>query len=178
MAKQLQFAVSFLPVQDRLRIAGLFPDGNEVRLLLTRRLVRGLLGSVGEVAKKMVPEEVPGPQAKKEVAKFKREAAVQQANFTTKFSGGQPHPDLGEEAQLVREIQISPEEDGKVRIRINLVKKKYIETALPADTFWGLIHLIETQAKKAEWNLGPRTLAPRQTAKQKPEEKPVRPRLN
>jgi len=126
----------------------------------------------------MVPEEVAGPQAKKEVAKFKREAAVQQANFTSKFGGGQPHPDIGEEAQRVKEMRISSEEDGKIRLRMDLVKKKHIETALPADTFWGLMHLIETQAKKAEWNLGQRNLAPRQETKQKPEEKPEKPRLN
>ena len=110
-----------LPVEDRLRIRGSFPDGAQVTLMLTRRLVHNLLGSVGQVAEKMVPaEKVATPQAKKAVASFKREAAVQQADFSKKFEGGEPHPELGAEVQLVTEFQISPQDDGKIRLRIVL----------------------------------------------------------
>ena len=109
MAKDLQFAVAYLTVEERLRISGSFPDGAEVTLMLTRPLVRNLLGSVGQVAEMMVPaEKVATRQAKKAVASFKREAAIQQADFSKKFEGGEPHPELGAEAQLVTEFQISP----------------------------------------------------------------------
>ena len=147
--------------------------------MLTRRLVRNLLGSVGQVAEKMAPaENVSTPWAKKAVASFKREAAVQQADFSKKFEGGEPHPELGAEAQLVTEFQISPQDDGKIRLRMVLQSKEYIETALPSQTFWGLSHLIEKQANTTQWDLAPRTPVVKQAVKGKPEEPPAKPRLN
>ncbi|MBN35742.1 MAG: hypothetical protein CMM46_13410 [Rhodospirillaceae bacterium] len=59
-----------------------------------------------------------------------------------------------------------------------LQSKKYIETALPSQTFWGLIHLIENQANTAQWDLAPRTPVVKQAVKGKPEEPPAKPRLN
>ena len=179
MAKELQFGVSYQPVQDRLHIAGVFPDGTEVRLLFTRRLVRNLLGSVGQLAEKMVPaEKVTSPAAKKEVAKFKREAAVQLADFSKKFEGGAPHPDLGSDAQVVTEVQLSTVKDGRIKLKIVLVTKKFIETTLPAQTFWGLIHLIEKQAATAQWDLTPRVQVVTQQEKPNLQVKVEKPRLN
>ncbi len=179
MARKLQFCVSYQPVEDRLHIAGVFPDGSEVRLLLTRRLVRSLLGTVGQLAEKMVPaEKVTTPAAKKEVAQFKREAAVQQADFSKKFEGGAPHPQLGDAAQLVTEIQLSTLKDGRVNMRIVLVSEKFVETTLPAQTFWGLVHLIEKKAATAVWNLARRTLPEEGQTKQSAQGKPEKPRSN
>jgi len=180
MAKELQFAVAYIPTEDRLRINGLFPDGSEVKVLLTRRLVRNLLGSVGQVAEKMVPaEKVATPQAKKAVASFNREAAVQKADFSKKYAGGgAPHPELGDDAQLVTEVQMAPLTSGKIRFRLVLASKKYVETALPEQTFWGLIHLIEKQAAKAQWGLPPRAAAPAEKKRSPAEPKPEKPRLN
>lgn len=185
MAKDLQFGVSYQPVQDRLHIAGVFPDGSEVRLLFTRRLVRNLLGTVGQLAEKMVPaKKVTTPAAKKEVAKFKRDATVQQADFSKKFEGGAPHHELGAEAQVVTEIQLSTLKDGRIRLKIALVSQKLIETNLPAQTFWGLIHLIKKQAATAQWDLGPRAQVaakqekPRFKVKPRFEVKVEKPRLN
>ena len=179
MAKELQFGVSYQPVQDRLHIAGVFPDGSEVRLLFTRRLVRNLLGSVGQLAEKMVPaEKVTTPAAKKEVAKFRREAAVQKADFSKKFEGGAPHPELGSEAQVVTEVQLSSLKDGRIKMKIVLVSKKFIETTLPAQTFWGLIHLIEKQATTAQWDLAPRAQVIAKPEKPRFDVKVEKPRLN
>ena len=179
MARELQFGVSYQPVEDRLHIAGAFPDGSEVRLLLTRRLVRNLLGTVGKLAEQIVPpEKVTTPTAKKEVAQFKRDVAVQQADFSKKFEGGAPHPDLGAAAQLVTEFQLSTTKDGRVKMRIVLMSKKFVETTLPAQTFWGLIHLIEKQSATAEWDLDPRAPAPAEQKKAQTEAAPAKPRLN
>ena len=46
--------------------------------------------AAGQVAEKMVPQQVVEPQAKKEVAQFQREAAVQQANFRKGFQRDKP----------------------------------------------------------------------------------------
>ena len=127
----------------------------------------------------MVPaEKVTTPAAKKEVAKVKREAAVQKADFSKKFEGGAPHPELGAQAQVVTEVQLSSLKDGRIKLKIVLVTKKFLETTLPAQTFWGLIHLIEKQAATAQWDLAPRAQVV--TPQQKPrfEVKVDKPRLN
>ncbi len=153
MAKDLQFSVRYDPAQDRMMLLAAFPDGTEVRAWMTRCLVKNLLGMSGQVAEKMVPQQVVEPQAKKEVAQFQREAAVQQADFRKGFQGGTPHPELGEELRLITEIRIKPKEGGGMHMRLALDNAKTVAWLIPSQTYWGLLHLIERQSHRAEWDL-------------------------
>lgn len=167
MAKDLQFSVRYDAAQDRMQLLAAFPDGTEVRAWMTRRLVKNLLGMSGQVAEKMVPQQVVEPEAKKEVAQFQREAAVQQANFRKGFQRGTPHPELGEELRLITEIRIQPKENGGVHMRLALDNNKTVAWLIPSQTYWGLLHLIERQSVRAEWDFVAKAPAPAQ-------EKPLR----
>ena len=153
MPKDLQFSVRYDAAQDRMKLMAAFPDGTEVRAWMTRRLVKNLLGMSGRVAEKMVPQQVVAPEAKKEVAQFQREAAVQQANFRKGFQGGTPHPELGEELRLITEIRINPKESGGMHMKLSLDNGKFVAWQIPSQTYWGLLHLIERQSHRAEWDL-------------------------
>lgn len=153
MAKDLQFSVRHDATQDRMLLLASFPDGTEIRAWMTRRLVKNLLGMSGQVAERMVPQQVVQPEAKKEVAQFQREAAVQKANFRKNFESGTPHPELGDEPRLVTEIRIAPKEGNAVHVKLALDNGKFVAWQVPAPTFWGLMHLIERSAQRAEWDL-------------------------
>ena len=177
MPRDLQFSVRYDAAQDRMKLMAAFPDGTEVRAWMTRRLVKNLLGMSGRVAEKMVPQQVVAPEAKKEVAQFQREAAVQQANFRKGFQGGTPHPELGEEIRLVTEVRITPK-GNSVKMKIALDNGKFVAWQIPTQTYWGLMHLVERQARRAEWDLEPAPAPPpaaeprlrgeRETTKAKP----------
>jgi hypothetical protein len=177
MAKDLQFSARHDATQDRMLLLASFPDGTEIRVWMTRRLVRNLIGMSGQVAERMVPQQVVEPEVKKEVARFQREAAVQKANFRKDFEGGTPHPELGGEAHLVTEIRIAPKDGGSVHVKLALDNGKFVAWQVPSPTFWGLMHLIERQAQRAEWDLcakvqkvaeEPRLRGERPPAKDKP----------
>ena len=160
MANDLQFTIRYDAAQDRMLLLASFPDGTEIRAWMTRRLVKNLIGMSGQVAEKMVPQQVVEPQVKKQVAQFQREAAVQQANFRKDFAGGKPHPELGEEVRLVTEIRIAPKENNSVHMKLALDSGKFVAWQIPANTFWGLMHLVERQAQRAEWDLGAQVQKP------------------
>ena len=160
MSKQLQFSARYDAAQDRMLLLAAFPDGTEVRAWLTRRLVRSLMGQTGKLAETMVPPQIAAPEVKKEVAQFQREAAVQQANFRKGFERGKPHPELGDDIRLVTEIRMTPKGKNGLHIRLVLDNEKYVEWLIPRETFWGLMHLIERQARRAEWNLDTTVAAP------------------
>jgi len=175
MPKDLQFSVRYDAAQDRMKLMAAFPDGTEVRAWMTRRLVKNLLGMSGRVAEKMVPQQVVAPEAKKEVAQFQREAAVQQANFRKGFQGGTPHPDLGEELRLITEIRINPKEGGGIRMKLALDNGKFVAWQIPGETYWGLLHLIERQAQRAEWDFAPKAApAPPEDPRRRGEPVPVK----
>jgi hypothetical protein len=181
MANELQFSVRYDGTQDRMLLLASFPDETEVRAWLTRRLVGNLMGQVGKLAERMVPEQIAAPEVKKEVAQFQREAAVQQANFRKGFSRGKPHPELGEEIRLVTEIRMTPKGKNGLQVRLALDNGKFVEWAIPRETFWGLMHLVERQARRAEWNLeaAPAAAPPAaEQKKQQPEPAKDKPRLN
>jgi len=153
MAKDLQFSVRHDAAQDRMMLLASFPDGTEIRAWMTRRLVKNLIGMSGQVAERMVPQQVVEPEVKKEVARFQRDAAVQKANFRKTFEGGTPHPELGEEIHLINEIRLAPKEGNAVHVKLALDNGKFVAWQIPSSTFWGLMHLIERTAQRAEWDL-------------------------
>lgn len=180
MAKDLQFSVRHDAIQDRLLLLASFPDGTEIRAWMSRRLVKNLLGMSGQVAERMVPQQVVEPEVKKEVAKFQRDVAVQKANFRKTFEGGTPHPELGEAIHLVTEIRLAPKEGDAIHVKLALDNGKFVAWQVPAPSFWGLMHLIERAAQRADWDLAPRVPSapeePRLRGERPPEK--AKPKLN
>lgn len=154
-AQQLQFSVSFLPLEDRLLLRGSFPDGTEIQVLLTRRLTKGMLRLGEQVATRLVKGDIPDPATQAKVVEFTREAAVQQADFSQSYKTGSPHPSMAAGARLISALSITPQPGDRLAIAFTLDKGEKLSFTLGNDHLWGLIDLIARQAAQAEWDLAP-----------------------
>ncbi len=154
-AKQLQFSVTFQPREDRLLLRGGFPDGTEIQILLTRRLTRGMLKLVDQVATRLVRGDIPDPATQAKVAEFTREAAVQQADFGQAYQTGQVHPAMADGPRLVNTLSITPQPKDRLALSFTLDQGEKLSFSLGNDHLWGLIDLIARQAAQAEWDLAP-----------------------
>jgi hypothetical protein len=152
MARNLQFSVRYLTLEDRLLLRGSFPDGAEVRLLLTRRLTRGLLQAIDRMADQLAPANLADPAQQQMVADFTREAAVEQADFSQPYAAGEALPRMAE-ARLVTGLSLTPKEGERVAVGFRLEQGERLDFTVPASAVWSLAHLIGQQAKTAEWDL-------------------------
>lgn len=154
MTRNLQFSTSYLGVEDRLLLQASFPDETEIKLLLTRRMTRGLLQAMDKLSEALVRGDVARPEVKRQVASFTREAAVDQADFSQKYVQGRPHPYMAGGPRLVTEVSLTPESGEQVAVQLKLDKGERLKFALPASALWSLAHLVEQQAEKAGWGIG------------------------
>ena len=159
MARNLQFSTSYLGVEDRLLLQASFPDETELRLLLTRRLTRGLLEAFDKLSEVLVKGRTDRPEMQRQVASFTREAAVGQADFSQKYAKGTPHPLMADGPRLVTEVALVPGADAKVTVRLKLDKGERLKFTLPESGLWSLAHLVAQQAEKGGWELGRRAEA-------------------
>ncbi|MDP6708019.1 MAG: hypothetical protein QF893_16875 [Alphaproteobacteria bacterium] len=155
----LQFSASYSKVEDRITLRGAFPDGNEVRLWLTRRLTRGFLGAIDQLAQRLVPAGSNDPAGQQMMVDFAREAAVQSADFEQPYAEGTPLPPMAEGPRLVKTLSLTPGEGAYVAVTFGLVPKGRVDCVLPAAVVWNLAHLIARQADRAGWDLPPPTAA-------------------
>ena len=170
MARSLQFSATFLAVEDRLQLQGAFPDGTEVRLLLTRRITGGLLSLIEEVSDRLVEPRIAAPEIKKQIAQFSRETAVEQADFAQTFAAGKVHPMMAGGPRLVTEVSVTPHEGEEVTLIFKLDQSERVNMKMPAAALWGLAHLLQQLAERAEWRLTSSAPTPSATA--------TEPRLN
>ena len=132
MARSLQFSATFLAVEDRLQLQGAFPDGTEVRLLLTRRITGGLLSLIEEVSDRLVEPRIAAPEIKKQIAQFSRETAVEQADFAQTFAAGKVHPMMAGGPRLVTEVSVTPHEGEEVTLIFKLDQSERVNMKMPA----------------------------------------------
>jgi len=155
--QNLQFSASYSKIEDRVLLRGAFPDGNEVRLLLTRRLTQGLLEAIDQLARRLAPAGGGDPAGQQMMADFARDAAVQDADFDQPYAEGTPLPPMAEGPRLVKTVSLTPGADARVAVTFGLVPKGRVDCVLPAAVVWSLAHLIAKQADGAGWDLPPPT---------------------
>lgn len=153
MSNDIQFSVNYLPVEDRLLMRGRFADGVEVRLLLTRRIVQGLVTIADKLAAALVKDQYADAHLSEEVAEFAREGAVEQADYTQSFRAGEPHPELGAAPRLVTAVAVTPLPEDQVALALTLDDGHKMNLQLRSDHLWGLVHLVQQQGQAAEWDL-------------------------
>ena len=68
-----QISANYLPREDRLLLRAWLPDQCEAQLLLTRRIVKGLIEGIDKMADRMVTGNVPVTAKEQAVAEFARE---------------------------------------------------------------------------------------------------------
>ena len=154
MPEVKQMAANYLPREDRLLLRAWLPDRCEAQLLLTRRIAKGLIEGIDEMADRMVSGNVPATAQKQAVAEFVRETAVEQGNFSQALGPGKTHPLMKTGPRLVTSLAVVPEKGGHVAMTFGLGKGDKVDVRIPVDGLWSLAHIIDRQIRRAEWDQG------------------------
>jgi hypothetical protein len=152
MSKQMQFLVLYEAVEDRILLRVKLVDGTEMKFHCTRRMVRGLFEAAGKMAEAQLAGGV-APAQKKMVADFGREHAVRQGDYKSAFRDGADHPEFGAAPRLLRGVQLTLLDNGKIRVSLQVPPKQQLNFELTGDSLWGLVHLFHGQAARGGWDL-------------------------
>ena len=152
MTGQLQFEVSYLAQEDRILLRARFADAMEMKLLFTRRLVKGLLSAAGRLAEFGIAGDLT-PEQRHAVADFNRQNAVADGDYASPYLGGVEHPEFGDQPKLVTGIGFSPAPDGETNVVMRVTGEQELKFKLSLDGVLGLVHLFQKQARNAEWDL-------------------------
>ncbi len=155
-----QLSVSHDDRQDRLLLRLNTQDSQEFHFWLTRRMVARLLPAMGHSLVKLEASQ-PGVAAadansQRILTEIKREAFLQNADFTTPYTSKPgPYP-LGSQPLLVTDAQLSLQPSGSLQV---VFQEKNGDSAhschlnLQAPLLHGLIHLLHQTIAKADWGL-------------------------
>lgn len=161
-----QLNLGYLPDQDRVLARINTTTGVEFRLWFTRRLTIGLLPVLRKVLAEQVQRSLSAdsaesglaakdPKVREFLGEFKKEQALQQADFKT------PYKALAAEAAtqeplLVSEVQMTPLANGQVEIKfcakpLPSGNKAEVRLALDHKLMHGLLHLLEKSFNESKW---------------------------
>ncbi len=160
MIHQLQ--VSYAMAQDRLLVRLNTQGGEELRLWLTRSMMKKLLGHLLQASG--APATPPGPLESHDggssaaLAQFKKQEALQQADFKTPFKAQANALPIGAEPLLATTVHISPLAAGSLRLgfedKSDTSNASHgFEVTLDAPLLHGFMHLLDLALKEADWGL-------------------------
>lgn len=155
MAEKLhQFQMAFVAEQDRMLLRISTRDKAELRLWLTRRVVRLLWGALLKMIE-VRPEKDTPIDADKRVAilHFEHQSAVEQADFETPFQEAADRYPLGEEGVLVAGMQVGRRPNGAYTLK--LVPKQGNGITINLDDKWmhSFMEMLIDSSNRAEWGL-------------------------
>ena len=176
MIHQLQ--VTYLTEHDRILVRMNTRAGEEIRLWLTRALLRNLhphLAMVTNEIAALAPAQAQGPaqNAAEELTgsvahdgadsraliEFKKQESLQKTDFSTPFAAQAQTLPLGGEPLLATTAQLTVLDSGQVRLGFEeklavTDKNRQVEITLDADLLNGLMHLLDLALSNANWGLG------------------------
>lgn len=152
MAPRVQFKLSYSEVEDRILFSGTFADGQEMNLWFTRRLTLGFLNLAGKVSAATSGTGAADPVAKKEIAAFQKDAAVQAADRSTPYDAGTPHQELGAAPLLINRVSVKPEGEDRVSLVFGLTDQRQISFPIARDAFLTIWDMIDELVRsKTGW---------------------------
>ncbi|MBU4018410.1 MAG: hypothetical protein KKD09_17725 [Gammaproteobacteria bacterium] len=160
MIHQLQ--VSYAMAQDRLLVRLNTQGGEELRLWLTRSMMKKLLGHLLNASGAL--DTAPGAleshdgSSSAALAQFKKQEALQQADFKTPFKASASALPIGAEPLLATTVHISPLAAGSLRLGFEDKSDasnapRGFEVTLDAPLLHGFMHLLDLALKEADWGL-------------------------
>lgn len=160
MIHQLQ--VSYVEAQDRLLVRLNTHGGQELRLWLTRSMMKKLLGHLLQAAG--TPATPPGSLVSHDgsssaaLAQFKKQEALQQADFKTPFKAQASALPIGAAPLLATTVHIAPLAGGSLRLGFEDTSDASsashgFEVTLDAPLLHGFMHLLDLALKEADWGL-------------------------
>ena len=152
-----QMQVAFDAAEDRLLLRFSTKAGEEFRLFLTRRFVRLLWPELTRALELAVAIKAPAADARRELVAFEHEKAVRESDFSRGFDEPAPAAPrrfpLGEAPYNAVNGRVRAEGPGKFCLTLNPAKGAGIELAVDDRLMHSLCRLIESAARKAEWDL-------------------------
>ncbi len=161
-----QLNLGYLPDQDRVLARINTNSGVEFRLWFTRRLTIGLLPVLRKVLADQVQRSLSAdsaesglsakdPKVREFLGEFKKEQALQQADFKTPYKATNAAASV-EEPLLVSEVQMTPLANGQVEIKFSAKppqsgKQAEVRMALDHKLMHGLLHLLEKSFNESKW---------------------------
>lgn len=176
MIHQLQ--VTYLTEHDRILVRMNTRAGEEIRLWLTRALLRNLhphLAMVTNEIAALAPAQAQGPAQNaaeeptgsvahdgadsRALIEFKKQESLQKTDFSTPFAAQAQTLPLGGEPLLATTAQLTVLESGQLRLGFEeklavTDKNRQVEITLGADLLNGLMHLLDLALSNANWGLG------------------------
>jgi hypothetical protein len=155
-----QMSVQFDERQDRLSFRISNQDHQEFRLWLTRamtlRLLPHLQAAVVQLEARDPSVTAIDTTAQQMLAELKRENFLAQADFSTPFSTQNLSLSLGESPILVTDVQLNLHNNGSLELLLqdksgDNASGSSCQLSLQAALLHGLLHLLESALKKAQW---------------------------
>lgn len=159
-----QVSVIYREEQDRILVRINTAQSEELRLWLTRRLVRSLspaleraIEQAGDFA--AAAEGRPTPpdaMARRAISAFEREAALRQANFAVPYAvKTEASLPLGSEPLLISEVRIAPQSSGALQIAFEEKPPegapRGFQLELKGTLMHAFCHLLEQAIVTAQW---------------------------
>ena len=155
MADKLhQFQMAFVAEQDRMLLRVSTRDKAELRLWMTRRVVRLLWGALLKIIEAGPEKNTPIETNKREaILQFEHQSAVEQADFKTPFQEAADSYPLGEEGVLVASKQISRKPNGAYILKLSPKQGKGVTINLDDKLMHSFMEMLIDSSKRAEWDL-------------------------
>jgi hypothetical protein len=157
-----QLQAIYLCEQDRILVRLNSPAGEELRLWLTRRMVKNLFPHMIEASIELVTAQTElashDGASRRELMQFKKQEALLQADFSTPFDTQASVLPIGVEPLLATSVHVSPLEDGSLRIGFEekipgVAGSRSFEVTLGQQLLHGFLHLLETALQHSDWGM-------------------------
>jgi hypothetical protein len=157
-----QLQVSYQMEQDRLLVRLNTHSGEELRLWLTRRMIKNLFphmirASIETDAATTHPTSHDGADSRA-LSQFRKQESLQRADFQTQFNGEASVLPMGKEPLLVTTVHITPLEAGALRLAFEestpeATPGRRFEVILAPPLLHGFMHLLESALKHTDWGI-------------------------
>lgn len=149
-----QLKLDFVPEQDRLLLRVSTDTRLEVRLWLTRRVLRLLWPLLVQMVRS-APEIAlqSNPQARDALVGMQHEQALSRANFSAPFEEAPRDMPLGTEPILVTRIKTNKDENGNQVLGLLPQQGQGIHLTLDTTLLHSLCKLVQNAVAKSEWDI-------------------------
>ena len=149
-----QLKLDFIPEQDRLLLRVSTDTRLEVRLWLTRRMLRLLWPLLVQMVRS-APEIAlqSNPQARDALVGMQREQALSRANFADAFEETPRDLPLGAEPILVARIQANKDASGNQVLGLLPQQGQGIHLTLDTTLLHSLCKLVQNAVAKSDWDI-------------------------
>ncbi len=166
-----QMQMAYVPDEDRILYRINSTAKQEFRFWITRRYAMLMLKVLRDQLD--VDPDVSGqvsPQDKSLVQDFKKEKAMEEANFTKQFNDDAADFPLGEDARLAFKLSYKIRENGNLNVTVEPKEGQGINVVINQQLNITLTELLLNAARKGDWKLDEWL---KQVATQKPEQRIV-----